>query len=56
MLNNLRTASVSNGGTNNIVVTGTNGNTAQNFNASTAGMNNVSKNEISARAIAKGGY
>lgn len=56
MLNNLRTASVSNGGTNNIVLTGTNGNTAQNFNASTAGMNNVSKNEISARAIAKGGY
>lgn len=56
MLNNLRNTTVSNGGTNNIVVTGTNGNTAQNFNASTAGMNNVSKNEISARAIAKGGY
>lgn len=56
MLNNLRNTTVSNGGTNNIVVTGANGNTAQNFNASTAGMNNVSKNEISARAIAKGGY
>ena len=56
MLNNLRNTNVSNGGTNNIVLTGTNGNTAQNFNASTAGMNNVSKNEISARAIAKGGY
>ena len=56
MLNNLRNTTVSNGGTNNIVLTGTNGNTAQNFNASTAGMNNVSKNEISARAIAKGGY
>lgn len=56
MLNNLRNTSVSNGGTNNIVVTGANGNTAQTFNASTAGMNNVSKNEISARAIAKGGY
>ena len=56
MLNNLRNTTVSNGGTNNIVVTGANGNTAQNFNASTAGMNNVSKNEISARDIAKGGY
>ena len=56
MLNNLRNTTVSNGGTNNIVLTGANGNTAQNFNASTAGMNNVSKNEISARAIAKGGY
>lgn len=56
MLNNLRNTTVSNGGTNNIVLTGTNGNTAQNFNASTVGMNNVSKNEISARAIAKGGY
>lgn len=56
MLNNLRNTTVNNGGTNNIVLTGTNGNTAQNFNASTAGMNNISKNEISARAIAKGGY
>lgn len=56
MLNNLRNTSISNGGTNNIVVTGANGNTAQNFNANTTGVNNVSKNEISARAIAKGGY
>lgn len=55
MLNNLKSASV-NGGTNNIVLTGTNGNTAQNFNANTVATNGVTKNEMSARAIAKGGY
>lgn len=55
MLNNLKNTSV-NGGTNNIVLTGTNGNTAQNFNANTVATNGVTKNEMSARAIAKGGY
>lgn len=55
MLNNLKSASV-NGGTNNIVLTGGNGNTAQNFNANTVATNGVTKNEMSARAIAKGGY
>lgn len=56
MLNNLKSTMVSNGGTNNIVVTGANGNTAQNFNANTTATNATTKNEISARAIAKGGY
>ena len=55
MLNNLKNTSV-NGGTNNIVLTGGNGNTAQNFNANTVATNGVTKNEMSARAIAKGGY
>ena len=55
MLNNLKNTSV-NGGPNNLVLTGGNGNTAQNFNANTVATNGVTKNEMSARAIAKGGY
>ena len=58
LLNNLKgNSSTSSGGTNNIVVTGgNNDNTAKNFNANTVATNNVTKNESTARAIAKGGY
>lgn len=54
MLNNLKTQTV-NGGTNNIVLTG-NGNTAQNTNNASALSNMPTKNDMTARAIAKGGY
>lgn len=58
LLNNLKgNSSTSSGGTNNIVVTGgNNDNAAKNFNANTVATNNVTKNESTARAIAKGGY
>ena len=57
MLNNLKgNSSITTGGTNNIVVTGNNENPAKNFNANTTSLGNVSKNEATARAIAKGGY
>jgi len=49
-------SSITTGGTNNIVVTGNNENPAKNFNANTTSLGNVSKNEATARAIAKGGY
>ena len=57
LLNNLKgNSSITTGGTNNIVVTGNNENPAKNFNANTTSLGNVSKNEATARAIAKGGY